>query len=62
LGWWQTDLGDRATVERIERVDGDPIDYAGHAKAEDVVAAIEAAGIEFIGDTGANLVGAKRPR
>jgi len=67
LGWSQTGLGERAgasrpTVERIERAGGGHIDFAGHDKAAQVVAALEGAGIEFIDDVGVKLNKPKRRR
>jgi transcriptional regulator with XRE-family HTH domain len=67
LGWSQTDLAEksdssRSTVERIESSGDGLVDYAGHDKAADIIAALECAGSEFIEDAGVKLDKRKRRR
>jgi transcriptional regulator with XRE-family HTH domain len=67
LGWSQSDLADKAgasrpTVERIESQDDGPVEFERHARADQVVAALVAAGIEFIGDVGVKLDARRRRR
>ena len=68
LGWSQVKLAEKAgvskpTIERIESPDDGPID-SRHAKGEQVVSTLKAAGIEFQnhGEPGVRLRKAKRGR